>query len=498
MTEAGEFRYAMDSTDPVLDDLDPLAAPPCPTLECRMLVNLQVARSLEYTDQATGRKVTSHHIMVDFLRSLSPELESSWRDHVNLSTTNKCVSTGAWDVAGLSIWLEYLYGRTVPPSGIPKGYSWDGHQAVLAGAVQHILEYGDAPLKARWDNFLEAQDAALGRKPRSQRTDVLKGFLRLHGVTYASHRMLEYYAPAQLATHDCPPSMYSAVSSADSRSDASSQGDRLSEQQEDGDNDTELDRQLRDKLAVSDDHEDGVPHAQPSSSGKNEAPGGRSTDSAGHAEGILGDRGDDQHDDEVASKASTTPAPAAPRDDSAHSPAGEEADEREPSNSRDWDPNTPASEWSPVTTQAGPGDADQAPAPAAPTTPHFRERNGPPHSPWQPVAREDRDQRVASSVRSRPRETARDDAWHSNSGWWSNHSWREGSRAPRDADRASRIGDVPWHRERSQHNDIVFQDSWYTEEGFPPLYPNTADVSGPPQLYRKPRGQIVWKKKINL
>ena len=109
------------------------------------------------------------------------------------------------------------------------------------------------------------------------------------------------------------------------------------------------------------------------------------------------------------------------------------------------------------------------------------------------MAREDRDQRVASSVRSRPRETARDDAWHSNSGWWSNHSWREGSRAPRHADRASRIGDVPWHRERSQPNDIVFQDSWHAEEGFPPLFPNTADITGPPQLYRKPRGQINWK-----
>ena len=364
MTEAGEFRYAMDSTDPVLDDLDPLAAPPCPTLECRMLVNLQVARSLEYTDQATGRKVTSHHIMVDFLRSLSPELESSWRDHVNLSTTNKCVSTGAWDAAGLSIWLDYHYGRTVPPSGIPKGYSWDGHQAVLAGAVQHILEYGDAPLEARWDNFLEAQDAALGRKPSAQRIDVLKGFLRLHGVTYASHRMLEFYAPAQLATHDCPPSMYSAVSSADSRSDASSQGDRLSEQQEDGDNDTELDRQLRDKLGVADVHEDGVPRAQPSSSG--ELPGPSGTDGAGPAEDGTADRGDDPHDDDAASKASTTPAPAVPPTDNAHSPARGEADEREPSNSRDWDPNTPASEWSPVTTRGGPDGADQAAATAAP------------------------------------------------------------------------------------------------------------------------------------
>ena len=43
----------------------------------------------------------------------------------------------------------------------------------------------------------------------------------------------------------------------------------------------------------------------------------------------------------------------------------------------------------------------------------------------------------------------------------------------------------------------MFQDSWQTDPDFPPLFANTQDPHGPPQLYRLPMRQIVWKKPDN-
>ena len=77
-----------------------------------------------------------------------------------------------------------------------------------------------------WTDFLDANPTGQGAKPQCQSADFLRGFLRLHGVTYASHRLLEYYAPAQLVTLDTPGSMCSVASTAEYGSEASSQGDR--------------------------------------------------------------------------------------------------------------------------------------------------------------------------------------------------------------------------------------------------------------------------------
>ena len=68
-------------------------------------------------------------------------------------------------------------------------------------------------VQARWNHFLSCNPAQQGSDPERQTTDYIRGFLRTLGVTYAGHRVLDCYAPAQEATaehvesqQDVPPS----------------------------------------------------------------------------------------------------------------------------------------------------------------------------------------------------------------------------------------------------------------------------------------------------
>ena len=140
-------------------------------------------------------------------------------------------------------------------------------------------------------------------------------------------------------------------------------------------------------------------------------------------------------------------------------------------------------------------DPDDALAIVAPMTPPFRERSGPPESPWQEDARGRREERGSSSAGPYQHPSATAAAWTTSAdSGWTDHSWRSASWAARDDSRAARIGDVPWHRDRRQPGSVTFEDSWQWEHDFPPLFPNAQDPHGPPQLYRLPMGQIVWKR----
>ena len=471
LDQMGEYQYAMGSTDPVLEELLPLDAPHCPPLECRKVTKLSIQRHMRSVDPATGQIRSAQHTMVDYARSLTPELEASWRDFVFLAKHNDSVATSAWASNGVVPWLEYIYQGEVPLTGFPKDHSWDGQRAVLADAVRHILDIGDAALTLSWNDFLDAYDTKLGCRPQSQTTGVLRGFLRLKGVTYASHRLLVDFGPAQMVTNDFPRSTNSTPSTAEAWSDAASQGGHPASEEDPG-----HDEAWHDEAWASDTEPDQEQRREPPSSD-----GGRPLEDAGLATDLRGGP--------LCTGSGRTHLGG---DVDGH--GGDDADSQ-PRDDRD---QIAPPDHSPVTESPGPENEIRAQVTAAPATPDFRTRTGPAESPWQPTARDHREGRASSSTgqdRTTPygRDASDKESRQTrDSSWWAGHCWHTGW-ASRDDEHADRTGDVPWHRERPSQSP-TFADSWQQDDDWPPLYPNTQDLNGPPQLYRKPMGQIIWRK----
>ena len=58
----------------------------------------------------------------------------------------------------------------------------------------------------------------------------------------------------------------------------------------------------------------------------------------------------------------------------------------------------------------------------------------------------------------------------------------------------ARASAAPWRKDSWYEGDRTGQRHYQSDPSFPPLYPNTQDPHGPPQLYRKPMNKIEWKK----